>query len=131
MTRARRFIRSHLLSADLCPELVGRELAISRTRLYEMFEGLGGVQKYIRERRLVAAHAMLADASEFRKISDIAIAIGFDSSANFSRAFTQHFGYSPSTVRKLPTASDIHMNSSSKSIDDASFEALLRTLELR
>lgn len=131
MTRARRFIHGHLLSDDLSPEVLSRELAISRTRLYELFESFGGVQKYIRERRLLAAHAMLADGSEYRKIADIATDFGFDSAANFSRAFTQQFGYSPSLVRKLRAGLDTHLKTPSRLGSDEDFGALLQTLELR
>ena len=88
MARARRFILANLASPNLTPDALGRELAVSRTRLYELFEMSGGVANYIRRRRLSAAHAMLADPSDTRKIAEVGIAIGFDSAANFSRAFT-------------------------------------------
>jgi AraC-like DNA-binding protein len=130
MTRARRFIQSHLASEDLTPDTLSRELAISRTRLYELFESSGGVLKYIRERRLLAAHAMLADISESRKIADVAETFGFDSAANFSRAFTQRFGYSPSGVRRLPLRQEVQADANSISDDPLkTFENLLRNLE--
>ncbi|NTF91063.1 helix-turn-helix domain-containing protein [Agrobacterium rhizogenes] len=100
MTRARRFIQNNLGSEDLTPETLSRELAISRTRLYELFQTSGGVLNYIRKRRLLAARAAIADPADNRKIIDIASKFGFDSAANFSRAFTHEFGYSPSEVRK-------------------------------
>ncbi|ESY89451.1 AraC family transcriptional regulator [Mesorhizobium sp. LNHC209A00] len=99
MTRARRLIRKNLISSDLTPEALSRELAISRTRLYELFESVGGVAKYIRQHRLLAAHRMLADPSDRRTITEVGLAIGYDSAANFSRAFTQQFGYSPNNIR--------------------------------
>ncbi len=43
MTKARRFIQNNLASPDLTPDALGRELALSRTRLYELFETFGGV----------------------------------------------------------------------------------------
>ncbi|WP_047459454.1 helix-turn-helix domain-containing protein [Rhizobium rhizogenes] len=100
MTRARRFIQNNLGSEDLTPETLSRELAISRTRLYELFQTSGGVLNYIRKRRLLAARAAIADPANNRRIIDIASHLGFDSAANFSRAFTHEFGYSPSEVRK-------------------------------
>lgn len=130
MTKARRFIQSHLTSEDLTPDTLSRELAISRTRLYELFEGSGGVLKYIRERRLLAAHAMLADISEQRKIVDVAEAFGFDSAANFSRAFTQQFGYSPSSVRRLPHRQEVQSDAGILSGDrPTTLDSLLRNLE--
>lgn len=129
MTRARRFIQSHLASENLTPDALSRELAISRTRLYEIFEIFGGVNKYIRERRLFAAHVMFADPSENRKISDVAAMFCFDSAANFSRAFTQQFGYTPSSVRRLPPKLDAHAGTPSVPNQQVTFGALLRGLD--
>lgn len=100
MTKARRFIQKNLSSADMTAELLSRELAISRTRLYELFQMSGGVLNYIRRRRLLAARAALADHGNGQKIADIASDFGFESAANFSRAFMHEFGYSPSEVRR-------------------------------
>ncbi len=100
MTRARHFIQSNLASADLTPEALSRELGISRTRLYELFQTSGGVLNYIRRRRLLAARAALNDSANSRRIADIANQFGFESAANFCRAFTHEFGYNPSEVRK-------------------------------
>ncbi|WP_245410278.1 helix-turn-helix transcriptional regulator [Falsochrobactrum shanghaiense] len=130
MTRARRFIQSNLASHDLTPDALSKELAISRTRLYEMFESSGGVLNYIRQQRLSAAHAMLIDISDTRKITDVAAALGFDSAANFSRAFTQQFGYSPSNVRKMSCMGGVHIQASSDQSTKLTFEVLLRTLGL-
>lgn len=128
--RARRFILSNLASHDLPPEALSRELAISRTRLYELFETSGGVANYIRRRRLSAAHVMLADSSDHRRIAEIGLAIGFDSAVNFSRAFTQQFGYRPSNIYKRNSADGAgpaeHMDASAA----VTFESLLRTLGL-
>lgn len=127
VTRARRFILSNLSSPDLTPASLARELAISRTRLYELFEASGGVTKYIRQHRLSAAHAMLSAASGRRTVAEVGLATGYDSAANFSRAFTQQFGYSPSSIRKH--ASEIrHVGETGKT--PATFESLVRTLGL-
>ena len=100
MARARRYIQNNLGSADLTPEALSRELAISRTRLYELFQASGGVLNYIRRQRLLAARSALADLDNGQRIADIAKEFGFESAANFSRAFTHEFGYSPSEVRR-------------------------------
>jgi len=128
MTRARRFIQSNLASEDLTAEALSRELAISRTRLYELFESSGGVLKYIRERRLLAAHAMLADDLNKRKVVDVATALGFDSAANFSRAFAQHFGYSPRSVRRPPSRPEADADAVLASAGPESYESILESL---
>jgi transcriptional regulator GlxA family with amidase domain len=48
---------------------------------------------------LLAAHAALSDPQDSRRIVDIAEAVGFNSAANFSRAFSKEFGYSPREAR--------------------------------
>jgi AraC-like DNA-binding protein len=128
MTRARRFILSNLASPNLTPDALGRELAISRTRLYELFEMSDGVANYIRRRRLSSAHAMLADPSDNRKIAEVGLAIGFDSAANFSRAFTQQFGYSPSNIHKRTFVDHAHSDWQTDKKPKVTFERLLLTL---
>ena len=130
MSRARRFIQKNLMSRDLTPDALSRELAISRTHLYQLFEGSGGVLSYIRQKRLLAAHEMLADASENRKVSDIAQLLGFETAANFTRAFTQHFGYSPTNVRKTLPRSDSVGDSQPDANRSVAFANLLRTLAM-
>jgi len=128
MTKARRFIQKNLQSRELTPDALSKELAVSRTHLYQLFEGSGGVLSYIRQKRLLAAHEMLADASENRKVSDIAQLFGFDTAANFTRAFTQQFGYSPSNVRKSLSRNDGLGDNQPDTNRSLTFSTLLRTL---
>lgn len=97
--RARQFVQINLFNPRLSAKLLMRELAVSRTRLYRLFEPAGGVNRYIQHRRLLDAHSALANPSEQRRILEIAEQRCFDS-ADFSRAFKREFGYSPSEVRK-------------------------------
>lgn len=105
MERARRYIHENIASPELVPDRLCHELGISRTRLYHMFEASGGVLHYIRKRRLLAAHAALSDPANSQRILEIAEAAGFDTPANFSRAFKTEFGYTPRDARELATAS--------------------------
>lgn len=99
LERARQYINAHLYDPDLGNDILCRALGISRTMLYRLFEPSGGVMRYILHRRLVDAHARLADPSETRRIFEIAEQRGFNDGAEFSRAFRREFGYSPSEVR--------------------------------
>jgi AraC-like DNA-binding protein len=99
LERARRFVQAHLFDPDLDAEGLLRELGISRSRLYRLFETSGGVVHYIQHRRLLGAHAALADPNDRRRILDIAEEHGFSDGAEFSRAFKREFGYCPSEVR--------------------------------
>ncbi len=99
LERARQLIQSRLLDPKLGSEMVRRELGISRTRLYNLFEPFGGVMHFIQHRRLLSACAALTDPNDRRLIFQIAEERGFSDGAEFSRAFKRAFGSSPSEVR--------------------------------
>jgi AraC-like DNA-binding protein len=99
LERARRFVQANMLDPDLGAASLQRELGVSRSRLYRLFEPHGGVVHYIQHRRLLDAYAALADPNDHRRILDIAEERGFTDGAEFSRAFKREFGYSPSEVR--------------------------------
>lgn len=132
MTKARRFIMNNISSSNLTVEKLCRELGISRTRLYELFEASGGVANYIRRRRLLLAHSIIADPSDNRTIAEVGLAIGIDNAGNFSRAFTQHFGYAPSSVHRRASASKVIQQTTEIQDEQQyeTFEGLLRTLGL-
>lgn len=127
--RVRRFVESNLSSGDLAVEQICRELGISRTRLYQVFEQEGGVHHYIQRRRLLSAHAALSDPSNREQIVDIAFAVGFSSAAHFSRAFSKEFGYSPREARNISVAPYLKQAASLASAGNAHpFDEWLRTL---
>jgi AraC-like DNA-binding protein len=97
--QARRLIRGRLLDPRLTPSFVARVLGLSRSELYRVFEGQGGVAHYIQKCRLTAAHDALSDPTESRRIHEIAEVFGFADGPSFSRVFHRHFGYRPSDVR--------------------------------
>lgn len=100
LEKARQFVQKRLFDPDLASEAVRRELGISRTRLYNLFEPFGGVMHYIQHRRLLGAHSSLTDPNDQRLILEIAEKHGFSDGAEFSRAFKRAFGYSPSDARR-------------------------------
>lgn len=99
LERAKRFVQANLFNPDLGSATMQRELGLSRSRLYRLFEPSGGVANYIRHRRLLDAHGALADFSNPRRIVDIGEQYGFNNAAEFSRAFRREFRYTPSEVR--------------------------------
>ncbi len=124
MERARRYVQSNLSASEL-PDAMCRALGVSRTRLYQLFEASGGVSHYIQRTRLLTAHAALSDPADRRRIVDIAEAVGFTSAANFSRAFSSEFGYSPREARSLVRQPE---SGHASSAGQASFEGWLRAL---
>ncbi len=131
--RVYRFVQHNLTAPDLTTERLCRELAVSRTRLYQAFEPDGGVHHYIQRRRLLSAHASLSDAANRQQITDIAFAAGFSSAAHFSRAFSKEFGYSPREARNVVAPSYLgHSVEPAPEVEGAqSFDKWLRSLGQR
>lgn len=76
-----------------------RSVGISRSGLYRLFEGVGGVTHYIQRQRLLGAFAALSDLNDTRTIAQISEAFGFPSASGFSRAFRREFDLSPGDAR--------------------------------
>lgn len=100
MVAARRLIDNHLSDLALTPDMLARRLGMSRAKLYRMFEPVGGIAQYIRDRRLRRAMLELRGAG-FRQhpIYEIALRAGFTSETTFGRAFRQRYGVTPRDVR--------------------------------
>ncbi|MFD1696283.1 helix-turn-helix domain-containing protein [Roseibium aestuarii] len=98
---ARQHVDAHLKSPDLSPDTIRSVLALSKRRMNDLFEECGGVQNYIRGRRLLACFkAILANSGE-SPVMSIAEDFGFCNGAHFSRVFKAHFGWSPSDARDM------------------------------
>jgi AraC-like DNA-binding protein len=121
MERVRQAVRRNLRSPSLGPDKLCREAATSRSQLYRLLEGEGGVARYIQRRRLSESFAILCDTSNNFSINAIAETLCFADASNFSRAFRREFGMSPSEVRaaslvglppaatsKVPEGSETH-----------------------
>lgn len=99
--QARRHIDKRLTNPALDADSLCRALSISRTKLYALFQPLGGVARYIQQRRLKRIHALLTDPTERRRIGDIAFEHGFSDEAVFARAFKREFGVTAREVRAV------------------------------
>lgn len=93
-------IESHLCDPELGTDFLLRRFHVSRPTLYRMFSPLGGVARYIRERRLQAAWARLREAPHCT-ITFLLYDLGFESERQFQRAFQTHFGMSPARWREI------------------------------
>lgn len=99
---ARRAIEARLRDPDLGPETLQRQLGVSRSPLYKMFEPLGGVRGYIQSRRLSRAFEAIVKTDA--KIGAIAEHWGFANVPTFNRLFRETFGMSPSDARAAARA---------------------------
>ncbi len=100
LERARRRIRHRLTEPDLTPQALCTDLGVSRSRLYRLFEPIGGISAYVRRQRLLAARHALLDPLDVRPITRIAEQWAFPDASAFSRAFRQEFGLSPKAARE-------------------------------
>jgi len=104
MERVRRAVRAHLRSPLLGPDKLCREAATSRSQLYRLLEGEGGVAHYIQRQRLSESFVMLCEVSNALPIGRIADVLCFADASSFSRAFRREFGMSPRDVRSASQA---------------------------
>ena len=98
--RARNVVRQNMASPDFGPERLARLLAMSRSKLYRLFEQSGGVAHFINRERLREAHHRLSSHRETLSIHAIGNEVGFIDHSTFSRAFRREFGYSPTEARE-------------------------------
>ncbi|NVP55104.1 helix-turn-helix domain-containing protein [Mycoplana rhizolycopersici] len=102
IVRVCRYIDDNLGRADLGPDLICREMGLSRAALYRLFEPLEGVARHIRNRRLVRVfRALTSRRAEVRTIAEIAYAHGFFDMSAFIRAFKARYGMTPSDARTM------------------------------
>lgn len=96
----RRIVDANLANPQLGPSFLSRKLGMSRATLYRMFEPLGGVRRYIQQRRLTRAYQAFTDpARTTDRVGVVAARHGFSSDSAFSRAFREAFGMSPTDLR--------------------------------
>jgi AraC-like DNA-binding protein len=62
--RARRIVRQNMGSSEFGPEMLGRLVSVSRSKLYRVFESSGGVARFIQHERLEEAHRRLAHGQQ-------------------------------------------------------------------
>jgi AraC-like DNA-binding protein len=102
--KVRQFIDRNLRLPGLDAALLCREIGMSRTQLYRLFQDDGGVARYVRRRRLLRSYADLSDPSNSASMSAIADSLCFEDASSFSRAFKQEFGVNPRDVRAAAVA---------------------------
>lgn len=83
-------------------DTLARELSISPYHLHRVFKGCMGITpaEYVLDKRIHTAKELLRTEAT-RTITDIAMVVGFRSSAHFSTVFQRVTGHSPSDYRVL------------------------------
>lgn len=97
--QARRFIDANLHQTELSPESLLNTMQLPRRTLYRMFEHEGGLDAYIRNRRLREAADELVRHPHLA-VTDIAYGLGFRSASDFTRAFRRTYDMAPQDLRE-------------------------------
>lgn len=96
----KRYIRENLASPFLSPAQIARRFGISRTRLYQLLEPVGGISNYQRHLRLQRCLTDLQNPELAKlQISEIAYRWGFSQLATFNRNFRKAFDITPGEAR--------------------------------
>ncbi len=85
---------------EASPAALARRLGVSDRHLRRLFEAHFGVSplQWLQTRRLLAAKQLLADTG--LPVAQVALAAGFASVRRFNDAFVQHYGLSPTALRR-------------------------------
>lgn len=102
------WISSHLDDPDLDVEQICLSFYISRSKLYELFQPMGGVRSYITNCRLERAYWILTNSVPPISISKIAQQLGFRSLSSFSRSFRDRWGLTPREAIKQSTSGNVN-----------------------
>ncbi|MGU3436336.1 AraC family transcriptional regulator [Actinomycetes bacterium M1A6_2h] len=96
---ARAYVDTHFADGSLSAADVADGVGISERQLSRVFAAAGtSVPRYVLQRRLDAAYALLLRSPEFTTAM-VSARCGFTSPAHFSRSFTERFGLHAGTVR--------------------------------
>ncbi|MBT2336327.1 helix-turn-helix domain-containing protein [Variovorax paradoxus] len=95
---AERLVKSDLANVPALPALAAR-VGTHEKRLSRIFREQKGctVYEFVRDTRLAEARRLLAESA--LSVEEVALAVGFSSQANFSTAFRERFGSTPTGFR--------------------------------
>ena len=93
-------IHSHI-GGELELEKLAHLAGFSPFHFHRIFAALMGetIAEYVRRVRLAAAVQRLLHSSE--PVTEISLAVGYDTPASFGKAFRQRFGVAPTTLRSM------------------------------
>ena len=95
MDRIMQSVNKNLSDSDFSVEQLAADAGLSRSQLHRRMKELTGItpSDFIRNLRLEQAARLLRERKA--NISQVAYTLGFNTPGNFSKAFKQHFGMSP------------------------------------
>ena len=98
VAKATDFVNAHLSDTELTAEMMAREMAMSRSKLFELMKQETGkpVMEFVRDLRLEYAARRLETGDS---VAEITYACGFSDPSSFRRAFANKYGVTPSQYR--------------------------------
>ncbi len=98
LERVHAAIESELDNDQLSTDFLGRKIGLSRTQLHRKLKDLTDQSpgELIRTIRMQRAHDLLQQHAA--TVAEVCYKVGYTNPANFSTAFSKHFGYPPSAV---------------------------------
>lgn len=102
LKRVQEWIEDHLHLGLTIADLA-QQTGLSEYHFAHMFKQSTGLppHQFVLQRRLLRAHDLIVSSQ--LNLTEIALCCGFSSAGHFSARFKQHFGYSPSSLRKNTT----------------------------
>lgn len=106
--RIKDLVRARMFDADLTVEAISAGVNLSLRYVHALFASEPmTLSAWIWHERLEAGRrALLADASDLRPVTDIALSVGFKDLAHFSRLFKSTYGVSPREFRRSVSESE-------------------------
>jgi len=100
LDRLRTVIEENIDDEQMSTEQLGRKIGLSRTQLHRKLKGIidQSPGDLVRTIRMQKAHELLENRAG--TVAEISYRVGYGNPANFSTAFSRHFGYAPSEVPK-------------------------------
>jgi len=97
LDRLQQLILEHIEDDGLCVDMLAEKMHISRPTLYRRIRALSSLSPndLIIITRLKKAAELLCKGDRERKVYEVSLMVGFNSSSNFIRNFRKHYGLSP------------------------------------
>jgi len=96
LSRIKEYINKNYFNQKLSVKSITNEFQISRSHLYRLFNKTGGVQEYIRKRRLERLHNdLLRNGINVKTLKAMAYDYGFSSGHSLKRYFHDEYGFDP------------------------------------
>lgn len=105
VNRIGQYVHDHL-DESITVESLAEHVGVSKYHINRVFHVCTGFRlgEFVQRRRMEAAYYLLRDSDAYKKprtILDVALSVGYESHASFSRTFVSVYGVKPSEVQRV------------------------------